>query len=568
MRKRAGALLTGLALVAAVSGVAGSPATAQTPSEQTFSAFGTGTVLGLNALGIGGTIVANVQSARSAGAVHSQGLNAPGVDELGQNINPARLGKNAYGRGAGVEVGLLTGAIQGVDVNQLILEQLAEADAPPPSSDVGEIALDLTPILRTSTAHGDAQAIYDINTCVVGRPITHGRGFVENLQVVTSGTDPNAALIASNNVTDNTNESRTATYLIPNGDGTFGLVAETRLHVAPISVGVVSGALPVTVSIEVLGPLVMRTIATGKPGGARIEYPGTPTLRVRLNNLDIVNLSLQSLLGQGGLNLPLGPVGTVTAGTPPHPIGGATTAPAVVDPNGTFAAGAVDAIRISLLQGLGLNVADLRVGHMEGGVQVPAGGIRCNVPIAKIGTPDPVRVGQDFTITIRIPSDAALFEQLYGCDLIGIRVVDVHESDGPTFTLTGASNGGVISADGTTVTWENIGNYTIGDPPIELTITGNIPGNSRAGTLRDTATVTATLGNCRGDVEDGTDITGSVVGGGQVTGTFTLIGPEVSRAGALAATGGDQRVLLLGGVLLLGALGVHRKLRKPARATK
>jgi hypothetical protein len=198
-------------------------------------------------------------------------------------------------------------------------------------------------------------------------------------------------------------------------------------------------------------------------------------------------------------------------------------------------------------------------------VQVPAGGIRCNIPVAKVGTPDPVRVGQDFTITIRIPSDTAIFETLFGCDLIGINVVDFHESDGPTFQLTGASNGGVINAAGDTVTWANIGDYHIGDPPIELTVTGHIPGSSPAGTLKDTATVTATLGNCQGSAADGTDITGSAVTGGRVTGVFTLTGPEVSRAGVLAATGGDQRVLLLGGVLLLGALGMHRKLRRPAR---
>lgn len=567
MRKRAGALLTGLALVAGVAGMAVAPASGQTPSDQPFSGFGSGTVIGLNALGLGSNIVANVQAAHSSGAVASQGLNSPGVDELGQNINPARAGKDAYGKGAGVEVGLLQGSIQQVDTNNLILKQLAQADAPPPSSDVEEIPLDLTPLLRATTAHGDAAATYNANQCVIGRPITNGRGFVENLQVLTSASDPNTATIATSNPSDKTSESRTVTYLLPNGDGTFGMVSETRLHVAPISVGVISGALPVSIGIQVLGPLTIRYIATGKPGGARIEYPGTPTLRVTLGSTTLLDLSLQQLLGTNGLNVPLGALGTITAGTPPHPIGGSTTAAAPVDPNGTFASGAVDALRISLLQGLGLNLADLRVGHMEGGVQVPAGGIKCNIPVNKAASPDPVKVGDTTTVTITIPSDAALFQQLFGCELQNIGVTDTVTSDGPTFTLSNPSNGGVINGNGDVVTWSNLGNYRIGDPPIQITVQISIPGNSPAGTLTDVADVSATLGNCQGNASDGTDITGTAVTGGKVTGRFVLNGPEVTRAGVLAATGGDQRLLLVGGVFLIAALAVRRRMRKPGRTT-
>src|SRR5918912_1567616 len=100
---------------------------------------------------------------------------------------------------------------------------------------------------------------------------------------------------------------------------------------------------------------------------------------------------------------------------------------------------------------------------MEAAAVAPPGGVKCNVPVSKVGTPDPVTAGQDFTINISIPSDAAIFQNLFGCDLIGIKVVDVHEvlEGSPSYTITGASNNGVITTSGntTTITWANIGNY-------------------------------------------------------------------------------------------------------------
>ncbi len=561
MRTRAGAILTGLALVAAVAGIAGTPASGQTtPTEQQFGGYGTGTVIGLNALGIGSTTTANVQAAHSAGVVNSKGLTTSTNDELGQNINPPKPAKDAYGRGAGVEVGLLTGSIQGVDVNQVILTQLAEADAPPPTGPISKSTpINIPGLVSATTAGGEARATFDANTCVVGRPITHGRGYVENLQVVPNGS---TGVVATNTQGDNINESRTVTYLTPNGDGTFGMVAETHLHVAPVQL--LNGAL----TLQIAGPIIMRVIATGKPGGARIEYPGTPVLSLTTGVVPVpvvAPITLQQLLGQGGLVVDVPGVATVTLGSPPHAVGGAPKTAPTLASDGTSASAAVDAVRLSVLQSLGLNLADLRVGHMEGAVSVPAGGIKCNIPVAKSSNPSTISAGDDFTITISIPSDAGLFNLLFGCDLVNISGVDVHTvtNGNVLFTLTGASNGGVINDAGDTVTWGALGDYHLGDPPILLTVSGHIPTNSPAGTLEDTVTVSATLGNCKGGAADGQDIVGSAVTGGKVTGTRVL-DVEVTRTGVLAATGGDSRLLVLGGVLLLAALAVQRRVRKPA----
>ena len=96
------------------------------------------------------------------------------------------------------------------------------------------------------------------------------------------------------------------------------------------------------------------------------------------------------------------------------------------------------------------------------------------MPVSKVANPDPVAVGQDVIFTISIPSDAGLFNALFACDLINIRAVDTVEvaSGQVTFNIVGADNGGVVA--GNTVTWENLGTYTLGDPPIQLNMTVHI----------------------------------------------------------------------------------------------
>jgi hypothetical protein len=213
------------------------------------------------------------------------------------------------------------------------------------------------------------------------------------------------------------------------------------------------------------------------------------------------------------------------------------------------------------------------LGHMEAAVSVPAGGLKCNIPVSKVANPDPVTVGNDFSFTISIPSDPALYAAFFNCDLVGIKATDKVEtlSGNPRIQLLSADHGGVVS--GNTVTWSDLGNYVLGQPPIILTINARVPATSGAGVFRDTVNVTANLGNCRGgatgeDIVNGNStITGRAnIDGGAITGTFTLNGPQVSR-GNLAATGGDSWPLLAGGGLLFAALGLSRLRRKASPAT-
>lgn len=562
-----------------------SPAAGQL-SATPFTGYGSGDVIAVNALNLGGTQVAGVRAAASGGNVNS----GPGgltvrTNEFGQNVGPANAAENAYGRGAAVEAGLFTGNPQPVDVNQILISGLAEAYSPPPTDLVrAALDIDLNPVIFARTGAGEAQSRFDPQFCPVGRPITYGRGFAENLQLLGNGTNPDESLIgpvlgtSTTTGTDRaTTQSRTVTYVIANGDGTFGLVSETRQTLAPIELNVLGSLLGGTLGnllIEVAGEFGLRTVSTGKPGGSSVTHLGDPVLTISTTvggtaTPVIGPVTLSSLIGAGGIGLPapLNSIINLTLGGRPRGLNqGFGTAPQVAG-DGTAAAGAIDLLRLAVPI-LGVDVG---LFHMEGQVTVPSGGFRCTIPVSKVASSDPITVGQDFTYTIRIPSDTAAFDKLFNCDLVNISAVDTvtTESGTPRIQLLGASAGGVIS--GNTVTWANLGTYQRGAPPITLTINARIPSNSGAGVLRDTVNVNAALGNCQGGVTGEDIIQGNAqipgiarLDGSAITGAVTLVGPNVSR-GNLPATGGNSWPLVAGGGFMLAALGLVR-LRRRAEA--
>ena len=565
-------MVVGGLLVGASSSVGAAPI-----SGQPFAAYGSGAALVLEGLGLGTTQVADVIAASSGGAVNSAGLTAPVINEFGVNIAPATPGKNALGRGTGLEAGVLTPDPQQTTLNQLLVSGLAIATAPPPSPLVTqEIPLNLDPVAFASVLRGQAQATYDPVFCPIGRPITYGLGQASNLELLNLGggstpQDGFATPLAGTSIDAfgtprGASQSRTVTYMFGNGDGTFGVVSETRQTVAPISV-LANQATSTAITVEIAGEFGLRVTATGKPGGSTVEYLGNPVITITTTTLGIpvvlLNITLQDLLGQDGLTLDIPGLATVALGAPPRALGGGATSLPSAAANGTSASAAIDAVRLTLLDLPGLTALDLALGHAEAAVAVPAGGLRCDIPVSKVASVDPVTAGSDFTYSISIPADAAQFAALFNCDLINISAVDTvqTESGSPRIQLISASNGGVIS--GNTVTWANLGNYTLGQPPIVLTITARIPTNSGAGVLRDTVNVSAALGNCRGTGVAGSDLVlgGAELNGSAITGAVTLIGPNVSR-GNLAATGGNSWPLVAGGGFLLAALGLTRLRRR------
>lgn len=548
-------------------------------SGQPFAAYGSGDAIVTKALGLGTTQVANVSLAASGGAVNSGGLNTPLVNELGTNIAPAIPDKNAVGRGTGAETGLITADPQSTTLNQLLLSGLAIATAPPndPTPVTKEIALPVNPVLFASALRGQAQALYDPTFCPVGRPLTYGLGYAANAQLLNlaAGSNPQSGFdapalgtsISAFGTPRGVTQSRTVNYLQANGDGTFGVVSETRQTVAPISL-LADQLTNTAITIEIAGEIGMRTVATGKPGGSSVSYTGTPVLTITETVAGVPvpallpPIQLSQITGPNGLVVDLPGLLTITVGAPPRALNGAVGSAPALDPNGTAASGAADVVSVALLSGSTIQALDLRLGHMEGAVQVPAGGLKCDIPVSKTASVDPVTVGQDFAYTIRIPSDAALFNQLFNCDLTGISAVDTvtTQSGNPTIQLLSADHGGVVS--GNKVTWADLGSYTLGQDPIVLTINARIPSSSPAGVLQDTVNVTATLGNCRGGATGEDIVQGNArLNGSAITGAVTLVAPTVSR-GSLAATGGNSWPLVAGGGFLLAALGLVRLRRR------
>jgi hypothetical protein len=324
----------------------------------------------------------------------------------------------------------------------------------------------------------------------------------------------------------------------------------------------------------------MRVTASGKPGrpavgplnsGASIEF-SDPLVTVKAAGLPVIGpITLTALLG-AGINLNLTPIADISVGGPPRSIGSdLTPTPPGIAADGTAVNAAYDLLQLGVLTGLpGLTGVDLRVGHMEGEVNVPPGGIKCDIPVSKTASADPVIAGNDVTVSINIPRDVSQFSDLFGCDLVNIKATSTENVlDGNVqYSIVSADHGGVINDN--VITWDNVGNYHPGDPPIVLSFVLRVPASSGTGTLQDLANVSASLGNCTGGVAGDDLIGNATLDGGAINGAFTLNGPKVSH-GNLAATGEDTKYLVLGGLMLgaaVIALGARRRLRTQAPSNR
>lgn len=190
--------------------------------------------------------------------------------------------------------------------------------------------------------------------------------------------------------------------------------------------------------LQFLGEWVLRAVATGVPGTARVHYgpgevsPETPILRV-ISGGEVSNiLTFQDLLGEEGVTVDASPLVSVTLGEDPRAIGGDVDSEPQVAADGTSASGAVDVARITVLTEPDTGqAAEIRVGHMEVSADVPAGGITCDLPVVKSVDQPQVAPGDTFTYTITVTNT-------FRCTFDDVRIVDtVSASDGVTWTVTG-----------------------------------------------------------------------------------------------------------------------------------
>jgi len=553
-------LLFVLTLLAALVPTAAQSASAQVAPLAPFSGYSTGTAVHAGAITNAPTQLADSEIAFSGANVNSAGLGAPLTNEMMQGFQDvAPAGAKSAARGSGLEIGVATAVPDVTNANQINPGSTVQAFAPASTGlltkEFPNGPVNFDPIVNATALRGQAQAIYSNSVCVLGQPISSGLGYAANANLVNTG-NPVASLLATNTVANAVNQSKSFTYLIPNGDSTYGLVTETHQILAPVTLGGVAGVPLVT--IEFAGDWVLRSTATGQAGGAKVDYapasdqtPTTKVLTIKVAGAVVQSFTTQEFLSNKGLTINLG-VAEIALGEPPRAIGGVTGSSPVMSADGTQAAAAVDVLRIKTLGGL-VGIADLRVGHMESKATVPLGGIQCGIPVKKIGTPASVVAGQEQVVnyTITVPADVDAMKAI-ACDITNLKVVDVTTAEpGVKFNIVSASPGGVISG-GDTVTWANLGTYKPGDPPIVLSAGLKVPSDSAAGKITDTATATAVLGNCKGnDSANAASLTGlAKVEAAALTGSDAFSGTATTLADAapLAVSPATQGATPVGGV--------------------
>jgi hypothetical protein len=357
---------------------------------------------------------------------------------------------------------------------------------------------------------------------------------------------------------ENVTDSVSRTSLVPNDAGDFALKSETREIIAPVTLLRGTGA---EIKVKVAGTWVLRAIAGGVPGGASVHYgpsgvsPETPVIIVTLGGNEIVKITAQQLLGNGGLHV--GPIDLgvakveVAVAEPPRAIGGAYGTGATESSDGTEASGAVDVVRVTASLLNTLKVEDVRVGHMEARAKVPSGGIKCPIPVTKTPNPATVNPGGTFTTTIDIKNP-------YDCDLTNVSATDDITGSGVSFTIGEVSEGGTKS--GNSVRWD-LGTIPAGgSKQLKVVVTAgrSISSSSRGGgrgEIKDTVTV---KGNCGVGSATGTEtVSVGLNGVGSATvpvGRTAVLGVQLPR------TGGRTPLYILGAFLtLVGAAFAGRK---------
>jgi hypothetical protein len=534
VRRLLAGLILATAALPAVHPAAAGVAAAAGPPPSGYAAVADGTALSVTTRqGPPAQGLASIAVGASRAAVGSTGLvKAAGI---GDGPGPASQTPRTYGRGAGIELGLGQGTAL---ATSLSLSGVAEAGAPPAgrlvTKEVGPFAAG--PLVYASLLRAQAEPAWSDRSCVVGRPLGFGQGSVADAQVLALG-DRSAgpfqqallALDAGRLPGRVISQSTSLTYLAPNGAGAFALVSEVRQTIAPVTL---FKGLPGEITIEFLGEFVLRATAGGRPGSAKIDYgpagdptPTTPVVRI-LTGGHSTELTTQQVFGHNGLAVLANPLVELRLGEAPRPSSDALPAVAA---DGTSAAAVADVVSVRLLgpvPGLEGSTVDVRLGHMESHVRLPAGGVPCPLPVRKKATATMVDAGQPFGFEITVPSSVEALDGL-SCDLVGLRAVDtVAGTDGLRFTLTSASAGGSVSGD--VVRWNALGHYHAGDPPTKLTVAGHVEPGSRSGVLRDTVVVTADLDRCTGGSTHQPLAGFRTTTGPALIGTSTLVGPRIS----------------------------------------
>jgi hypothetical protein len=495
-----------------------------------FAGYGTGTVFHTDALLSGRQRATDLELAFSGSAYTSAPLGAR-LNELERPVAPALQAGNGFGRGRTVEIGFNT---EGDEAHQIELEGRSEAKAPP-SQDVVTKELtdvDLQPLVKADAFRSQAAARAATSGCVVGSDLAYGMGSATDAELVAQG-EQEAALLstAAAEPPRGVSQSVSRTRLVPQAgpsSARFGLLSETRQSIAPITV---FDGTENEFTVEVAGEWVLRAVADGKKGSITFgpdmtEDPDRPLLRLLdKDGKPISQVTLDEYIGEGGAVIE-SEVAQIIIGEDPRAVGGnADSKPTAI---GTLATGAVDVVRVVAVSEADSRAANLRVGHMEVGVAVPAEGVPCpGIGIVKEADRASVRPGDRFVWTINVsnPND---------CVLDGVEVVDSITTT-PPLRYRIVSTSPEATVENSKVTFKNLG-------PIRS-------GASRTLRIEVEVDNDSPLGLFTGDV-----VATGTCGAAGMLGQVRLEAPEVTTVLAAAATG----PLLLPRVASEGVLGLAR----------
>jgi beta-lactam-binding protein with PASTA domain len=472
--------------------------------------YGTGTVIHADALRAGENALVDVDVAFSGAAFSQEAVAKPIVNEVHRKVTDKLLADGGFGRGTGLELGLASEPIP-------LIGQLSKAAAPPSSQLVHNVLgpIGIPNIATLELLRSQAQALGRNDGCVLGRNAGYGLGSVLDLELL-GGLISTVARPPRREVSQSTSTTRIIAGSTP---GRLALKSEVRQTIAPVTL---FKGTPIQFTVEVLGEWALRAVADGAKGsihyGPLEENPETPVLRVLNAKGEVLGqLTTQQLLSDDGLEIVIPGVAEIVLGEDPRAIGGdASSKPKVT---GSSVAGAVDVVRIKLIGG---TLADVRVGHMETAVDVPADtGVRCpGLVVDQTVDPENVTPGNefDYTITITNPHDCVLEDTKL--------VQKITAPAGVTYTLVDTDpDGGVLAGD--TITFENLGPIQPGKTKT-VKVTLKVAGEGE-GLMISNAVVT---GVCPEEDLPETDLNGPNVpsdptGDIPVRGEDTLEGPTV-----------------------------------------
>jgi hypothetical protein len=379
----------------------------------------------------------------------------------------------------------------GGDVNLDILDP-AEAKAPPSGAPVTkETQTDASPLLKADSFKAEAAARAVATGCVIGDDLARGSGTANDTDVADtapddSSTDPILSVSADDPPPPRAvSQSLSRVTLVPLKDrpDRFGVLAETRQTIAPITF-----SLPGTkdkITIEVGGEWALRARTDARNGSLSFgPEPGSgdqPLLRVIQGDEAIDEVTLKEVGGKTGIYIDGEPVGDIRIGGEARAIGGKPASKPTQTP--TRVAAAVDIVVMRLFD----PPAELRVGHMEVGVAVPAGGVACpGIGMKKEAQPGSVRPGDKFSWTIGVSN-------LNDCVLDKVKVVDATTTTpGVVWRVLTTAPRSTIGKDGV-LTFDGVGPVRTGETTT-LGIQAEVDGTSVPGTLTNRATATGSCG--------------------------------------------------------------------------